>query len=199
MKRLLVLNTAYNALDRNIKRWCYDQVHVMQKGMRLRGKRMVKSASRECLLFIISIISKMGGWTCHLILTLIVIGFGSSFQHGYNIGVINAPQTAVEAWITRIYHGRYSETPSRGTLNFIYSVIVSITSIGGMIGALMTAYVAERFGRKGGLFLNNVFIFIAAILMGLCKTTHSYEMLIAGRFFVGINSGSSVLKKDLNF
>ena len=46
-----------------------------------------------------------------------------------------------------------------------------------------------RFGRKGGLLLNNIFVFIAAILFGFCKMAGSWEMIIAGRFFIGINNG----------
>lgn len=53
----------------------------------------------------------------------------------------------------------------------------------------MTAFVAEKFGRKGGLLLNNVFVLIAAIFMGAAKAAKSYEMLILGRFFTGFNSG----------
>ena len=133
---------------------------------------------------------KMSGWTCNLILAIVIVGFGSSFQHGFNTGVINAPQELVIKWINDIHNGRYGENPSSKTTSFVFSVVVAIYSIGGMIGALMTAYIAERFGRKGGLFLNNVFVFIAALLMGLCRTANSYEMLIAGRFFIGVNSGN---------
>ena len=49
--------------------------------------------------------------------------------------------------------------------------------------------VAERFGRKGGLLLNNVLVMLAVILQGLSKTANSYEMVIFGRLLIGINSG----------
>lgn len=119
--------------------------------------------------------------------------FGSSFQHGYNTGVVNAPQQLVNQWINETYTHRFGESPDGATIDFIYAVIVSVFCVGGMIGALMTAYIAERFGRKGGLLLNNVFVFIAATLMGFSKSMQSYEMLIAGRFFIGLNSGTTRL------
>lgn len=115
--------------------------------------------------------------------------FGASFQHGYNTGVVNAPQQLVNQWINETYTHRFGEGADATTIDFIYAVIVSIFCVGGMVGALMTAYIAERFGRKGGLLLNNIFVFIAALLMGFSKSMQSYEMLIAGRFFIGINSG----------
>ncbi|OQR71048.1 solute carrier family 2, partial [Tropilaelaps mercedesae] len=71
----------------------------------------------------------------------------------------------------------------------IYSIIVAIYCIGGMMGGLLTAFVSEKFGRKGGLLLNNVFVVLAAALMGFSKRCRSYEMIIMGRFFVGVNNG----------
>lgn len=114
---------------------------------------------------------------------------GSSFQHGYNTGVVNAPQRLVGSWINETYTSRFGVSADTGTIDFIYAIVVAIFAVGGMIGALMTAYVSERFGRKGGILLNNVFIFAAALLMGFSKYSRSYEMLIVGRFFVGVNSG----------
>jgi SP family facilitated glucose transporter-like MFS transporter 1 len=128
---------------------------------------------------------------------------GSSFQHGYNTGVVNAPQELVQKFILDAHTERFQDltmnitansttadiNSNTGTVNMIYSIMVSIFCIGGMIGALLTGYVAEKFGRKGGLLWNNVFVFLAAGLMGFSKMCRSYEMLIMGRFFIGFNAG----------
>jgi SP family facilitated glucose transporter-like MFS transporter 1 len=128
---------------------------------------------------------------------------GSSFQHGYNTGVVNAPQELVQKFILEAHTERFQDLTMNitanstttdvnsnvGTVNLIYSIMVSIFCIGGMIGALLTGYVAEKFGRKGGLLWNNVFVFLAAGLMGFSKMCRSYEMLIMGRFFIGFNAG----------
>jgi len=37
--------------------------------------------------------------------------------------------------------------------------------------------------------LNNVLVFAAAVMMGAAKAAGSYEMLIFGRFLIGVNSG----------
>lgn len=58
-----------------------------------------------------------------------------------------------------------------------------------MIGALGTAFVADKIGRKWGLIYNNVLVVIAAICMGFSKSSGYYELLIVGRFFVGLASG----------
>merc|ERR1712018_924199 len=58
-----------------------------------------------------------------------------------------------------------------------------------MMGGSMVGFISSRFGRKGGLLLNNVLVVIATLLMGLAKTANSFQMLIAGRLLIGINSG----------
>ena len=194
------LRHCFGKIDLNwhlIARWAKRSVKGRKWAINADGSESTRKMSfwaKSALLKVIvashSKFAKMSGWTGHLIFAVIVVGFGSSFQHGYGIGVINTPKELVDKWINETYHRRYDELPKESTIEFVFSVIVAIFSVGGMVGALMTSYVAERFGRKGGLLINNVFVFIAAILMGLCKTAKSYEMLIAGRFFIGINSGN---------
>ena len=57
------------------------------------------------------------------------------------------------------------------------------------MGGSMVGFISSRFGRKGGLLLNNVLVLIATLLMGLAQTAGSFQMLIAGRLVIGINSG----------
>ncbi|XP_054710131.1 solute carrier family 2, facilitated glucose transporter member 1-like isoform X2 [Uloborus diversus] len=129
------------------------------------------------------------GLTGHLVFAIAAAAFGSSFQHGYNTGVVNAPQELVEEFIIKTYREKYDEDPPITVVTLIFSIMVSVFCLGGMLGALGTAFLAERFGRKGGLLLNNALVFVAAAMMGFSKMAGSYEMLIVGRFIIGLNSG----------
>jgi len=150
----------------------------------------------------------MEGLTARLGFAIAAGAIGSSFQHGYNTGVLNAPQGLIEKWIksyvcpetvnsTGILNG-IDLTNSNQTavedgcdtsVTIIWSWTVAIYCIGGMMGGSMVGLVSSRLGRKGGLLMNNIFVAIGAALMGAAKAAGSYQMLIAGRLVIGINSG----------
>ena len=72
---------------------------------------------------------------------------------------------------------------------FMYAIAVSIFAIGGMCGGFIGGWIANRFGRKGGLLVNNVVGIIAAMAMFFSKYVTSYELLIFGRYLIGVNCG----------
>ncbi|CAH1992108.1 unnamed protein product [Acanthoscelides obtectus] len=130
-----------------------------------------------------------GGFNGKLAFAIAASALGSSFQHGYNTGVLNNPQKIIETWISHTMANRTREYPDQQTVTFVFSVMTSIFCIGGMIGGAITGVVADRFGRKGGLLLNNIFVILAVICEAVSKTVGSYELIILGRFLIGVNSG----------
>lgn len=121
-------------------------------------------------------------------LAVAACSLGSAFQHGFNTGVINSPQAVISEWINATYSAR-NKPLTHESLSLVWSVVVSIFCVGGMIGALGTGYVGNRFGRKGGLLLNNILALIGGVLEGIALPAVSPEVLILGRFFVGVNCG----------
>ena len=69
------------------------------------------------------------------------------------------------------------------------SLVVASTLVGGMLGGLSAGYVADRFGRRRGLLLVQSFSAAGVALMGACEVAGSYEMLVVGRFLVGLCCG----------
>uniref|UniRef100_A0A8C5A530 Solute carrier family 2 member 1a n=1 Tax=Gadus morhua TaxID=8049 RepID=A0A8C5A530_GADMO len=114
-----------------------------------------------------------------------------SLQFGYNTGVINAPQIIIEGFYNETWTSRYSEHISRTTLTTLWSTSVAIFSVGGIVGSFSMGLFVNRFGRRNSMLMANVLAFVAAAFMGLSKVAASWEMLIAGRFIVGLYSGLS--------
>lgn len=110
-------------------------------------------------------------------------------QFGYNVGVVNAPQLVLKGFIQEVYMKRTDSQMSEDFLNLIWSIVVSIFAVGGMIGGISGGKVATKFGRKGGILLCNILGIAAAALMGFSKSSGSFEMLILGRLIIGINCG----------
>ncbi|PZC74841.1 hypothetical protein B5X24_HaOG207105 [Helicoverpa armigera] len=110
-------------------------------------------------------------------------------QFGYNTGVINAPGKNIANFMKDVYKNRYGMDLQDDTVNRLYSIAVSIFAIGGMLGGFSGGMIANRFGRKGGLLLNNILGISGASLMGFTKISHCYELLIFGRFIIGVNCG----------
>ncbi|XP_035206183.1 glucose transporter type 1-like isoform X2 [Stegodyphus dumicola] len=128
------------------------------------------------------------GLTCSLVFAIFAAVLGM-VQFGYNTGVINAPQKVIQGFISSVYHSRTGDIISEDFLNLIWSIGVSIFAIGGMIGGITGGIVANKFGRKGGLLLNNIMGLAGAALMTFSKSSYSFEMLILGRLTMGFNCG----------
>lgn len=114
-----------------------------------------------------------------------------SLQFGYNTGVINAPQNIIEGFYNETWTDRFSESIPQTTLTALWSLSVAIFSVGGMFGSFSVGLFVNRFGRKNSMLGANVLVFIAAAFMGFSKLASSFEMLIIGRFIVGLYSGLS--------
>lgn len=65
---------------------------------------------------------------------------------------------------------------------FIFSTIVSVYTLGGMVGGFITNLWSNIFGRKWGIVWNNLFIYLSAALMGKARRrkfvdTSSFRLL----------------------
>ena len=98
----------------------------------------------------------MQGLNFRLAFAIAAGAFGSAFQHGYNTGVLNAPQTLVMDWMmnctmTQAEEGKEAEkvcvmTEEEGVL--IWSWIVATFCVGGIIGGSAVGAVASGLGRS---------------------------------------------------
>ncbi|XP_037650020.1 solute carrier family 2, facilitated glucose transporter member 3a isoform X1 [Sebastes umbrosus] len=112
-----------------------------------------------------------------------------SLQFGYNTGVINAPEQKIRSFFNDTWVERYGAPIDKGVCTLVWSVAVSIFSVGGMVGSFSVGVMANRFGRRRSMFLVNVLAVIGGLLMGFSTICNSYEMVIAGRLVIGLFCG----------
>ncbi|XP_035020848.1 solute carrier family 2, facilitated glucose transporter member 11b isoform X1 [Hippoglossus stenolepis] len=132
-----------------------------------------------------------------LLLAACAACIGGTFQYGYNISIINAPTVYVQNFINQTWRERYQDDISPDGLTLLWSVIVSIFTLGGFLGATIGGTLSVKLGRKGTLLVNNIFALAAALLMGLSYPTGLFELLIIGRLLTGINAGIGICVQPL--
>uniref|UniRef100_A0A8C9KZC9 Solute carrier family 2, facilitated glucose transporter member 5 n=1 Tax=Panthera tigris altaica TaxID=74533 RepID=A0A8C9KZC9_PANTA len=124
-------------------------------------------------------------------LATLIAAFGSSFQYGYNVAVINSPAQFMKTFYNKTYYERNNDYMDEFALTLLWSVSVSMFPFGGFVGSLMVGPLVNNFGRKGTLLFNNIFSIVPAVLMGCSKVAGSFEMIILSRLLVGICAGLS--------
>ena len=99
----------------------------------------------------------------------------------------------IEKFIRKAYRMRNDgENMAYAASTFLYAFAVSMFALGGMCGAFIGGWVASKFGRKGGMLINNTVGIVAAMVMVFSKFfTSYYELLIVERYLIGVNCGKS--------
>ncbi|KFV72303.1 Solute carrier family 2, facilitated glucose transporter member 5, partial [Dryobates pubescens] len=121
-----------------------------------------------------------------LALVALIAAFGSSFQYGYNVSVINSPAPYMQDFYNQTYINRTHKPMDGAFMTLLWSLTVSMYPLGGFFGSLIVGPLVNNCGRKGTLLINNIFSIAAAILMGTSELAKSFEVIIVARFIVGI-------------
>ncbi|XP_007908593.1 solute carrier family 2, facilitated glucose transporter member 11 isoform X3 [Callorhinchus milii] len=124
-----------------------------------------------------------------MLFTVFAAGIGGTLQYGLNLTTVNAATVSVQNFINETWTERYGTQVESNFIAIIWSFIVTAHFVGGLMGSLIAGPMAIKYGRRNSLLLSNIFILVAALLMGLSKIAKSFEMIIVGRIFSGINSG----------
>jgi hypothetical protein len=100
----------------------------------------------------------------------------ASFQVGYNSGVLNVPQDTIVSAL------------KLSTIQ--WSFAVAIFCIGGLLGSMSGARMADRLGRKNFLLSNNVLFITGGLLESLSS---EIVMLSLGRLAIGVGCGGATV------
>ncbi|XP_003793297.1 solute carrier family 2, facilitated glucose transporter member 7 [Otolemur garnettii] len=126
-----------------------------------------------------------------LVLATLSAAFGSAFQYGYNIAVVNTPHKVLKSFYNETYFERHATFMDEQVMLLLWSCTVSMFPLGGLLGSLMVSLLVDRCGRKGALLVNNIFAIIPAILMGASKVAKAFELIIFSRVVLGVCAGIS--------
>ncbi|XP_065081978.1 solute carrier family 2, facilitated glucose transporter member 3-like [Ochlerotatus camptorhynchus] len=129
------------------------------------------------------------GWTTCLFMLAVTTTLGVSIPVGINIGVINAPSGYIKAWSNLTIFELYGTVLSPGSLDTFFSVVVSIFLIGGVVGSLGGAVIADKFGRKKSYLLCGILHTVGGFCFIFCRELKSVELLLLGRMLVGLAAG----------
>ncbi len=144
-------------------------------------------------------VMEQGGCTRTLALAVCSAAIGGTFQYGYNISIINAPTAYVQKFINETCMKRWGNALESRQVTLIWTFIVSIYTLGGLLGSLLAGPMAIKCGRKGALLLNNCFLFPSAVLVLCSRSAGSFEMIILARLLVGVNAGVSMNVQPMYF
>ncbi|XP_008639376.1 PREDICTED: solute carrier family 2, facilitated glucose transporter member 5 isoform X2 [Corvus brachyrhynchos] len=148
--------------------------------MKLKGEKQEGSEGTE---------GAKGKMTLSLALVALISAFGSSFQYGYNVSVINSPAPYMQDFYNRTYLDRTGVPMDSSFQTLLWSLTVSMFPLGGLFGSLMVWPLVNNCGRKGTLLINNLFSIAAAILMGTSELAKTFEVIILSRVVMGVFAG----------
>uniref|UniRef100_A0A8C3QVD7 Major facilitator superfamily (MFS) profile domain-containing protein n=1 Tax=Cyanoderma ruficeps TaxID=181631 RepID=A0A8C3QVD7_9PASS len=124
-----------------------------------------------------------------LLLMIVVLGIGGTHLSGFQMSVINYASPYIQKFINETWLERYGSVLPQETLMLLWSLIVSVYCMGGMIGCLCSGYLTAKFGKKKCLLLNDVVLITATLHTGFSRRAKAFEMILAGRFLEGIAAG----------
>uniref|UniRef100_A0A4W5KVU2 Solute carrier family 2 member 9, like 1 n=1 Tax=Hucho hucho TaxID=62062 RepID=A0A4W5KVU2_9TELE len=117
---------------------------------------------------------------------IIILGIGGTFQNGFHVTVISSPSPYIWSFVNSSWIGRYEETPPAQTVKLLWSAIVSMYAVGGLLGSMSVRCIA---GRKRAMIWNNVVSIVAAVIMFTSRGANSFEMILIARFLYGFTAG----------
>ncbi|XP_067325651.1 solute carrier family 2, facilitated glucose transporter member 11-like [Anolis sagrei] len=121
---------------------------------------------------------------------LLVLGLGGNLLVGFQIAVVGFPSAFIKDFINETSSGP-TAAPREQTLLFLWSLVVSIFGIGGLLGSLASGCLALRFGKKRTLLGNDLLVLLASFLLAFSQSAASLPMLLLGRFLFGVGAGNT--------
>ncbi|XP_066279991.1 solute carrier family 2, facilitated glucose transporter member 5-like [Branchiostoma lanceolatum] len=116
-----------------------------------------------------------------------------SFQFGYTISVLNAPEQELQKFYNESYFHMFGEELGSDQSTLLWSCTVSIYCLGGLFGSLLVGPLTGSFlGRKWTMVCINLLSVTGALLMWGSRMQTSFQMIIVGRTIMGLHNGCAI-------
>eukprot|EP00062_Callorhinchus_milii_P023938 gi/632983311/ref/XP_007908584.1/ PREDICTED: solute carrier family 2, facilitated glucose transporter member 11-like isoform X1 [Callorhinchus milii] len=132
-----------------------------------------------------------------LFLFTFVTGIGCSFQFGFNVSVINSASAFVKVFINETWMERHETPLQEYAAKLIWSFIVSVLPVGGIVGTYVGGHLTTKYGRKKCMLYNNIAIILISMIMGLSRRARYFEIILVARFLYGISIGFGIMCHSL--
>lgn len=123
-----------------------------------------------------------------LIFVSIVVMVGGTFQFGYQVSMVNPTAALFKHYLNASRSHTHFLSESHFTR--VWSIIVNVFWVGLMIGCVPVSYLADKFGRKWLMLGNNILALSGTALLCVWHQFLITEVLIVGRFVLGIHAGA---------
>uniref|UniRef100_A0A8B9JN74 Solute carrier family 2 member 9, like 1 n=1 Tax=Astyanax mexicanus TaxID=7994 RepID=A0A8B9JN74_ASTMX len=97
-----------------------------------------------------------------------------------NVSCCVCPQF-IKRFINSSWSQRYGEAPRENTVTFIWSAVVSIFALGGLLGSISVRWFSNQLGRKKAMIWNNAINVVALGTMVASKSANYFEMILLSR------------------
>lgn len=105
---------------------------------------------------------------------------------------MNSPELILIKWCEETIYYRYNYLLTVEQSINLYASLVSIYVVGGCIGSLIGATMADKFGRKNSLLFCKTLLIIGAMMFYFGRYLRFVEALFVGRILNGIAGGMTL-------
>ncbi|XP_009898188.2 solute carrier family 2, facilitated glucose transporter member 11-like [Dryobates pubescens] len=127
-----------------------------------------------------------------LLMMIVVLGISGTHLIGFQMSVINYASPHIQKFINETWLERYGLVLSQETLTLLWSLVVSVFCVGGMVGCLCSGYLTAKYGKKKCLLFDDVVLITATLHIGFSRRARSFEMILIGRFLEGFSAGMNM-------
>ncbi|XP_043354203.1 solute carrier family 2, facilitated glucose transporter member 11-like isoform X4 [Dermochelys coriacea] len=108
---------------------------------------------------------------------MLVLGIGGNLLPGFHLSVINYPSMHIKRFINKTWLERYGFPLPQETITLLWSLIVSIYCVGGLLGCLCSGYLFVKYGK---VFLGTESLW--PLLLAVCGIA-AFVQLVSLPFF----------------